>query len=62
MASEGGDNDGLGRPLPTPARRFGRLPNLDVAVDFDEPLPPAEVDAWECVDSGDQDQIGEVGT
>lgn len=62
MASEGRDDDGLGRPLPAQPRRFGQLPSLNVPVDFDEPLPPSEVDTWECVDPGDQDQIGEVGT
>ena len=32
------------RPLP---RRFGQLPNLSVPDDFDEPLPEAELAAWE---------------
>ena len=32
------------RPLP---RRFGQLPNLVVPDDFDEPLPEAELAAWE---------------
>jgi hypothetical protein len=63
MTNEGGGGDeGLGRRLPTPPRRFGRLPGLNVPVDFDEPLPPAEINTWEGMGPGDQDQIGEVET
>jgi prevent-host-death family protein len=32
------------RPVP---RRFGQLPTLRVPDDFDEPLPEAELAAWE---------------
>ncbi len=60
MASEGGGDNGSGRPLPTPRRRFGQLPGLRVQADFDEPLPPGEVDAWESLDADFQDQIGEA--
>jgi prevent-host-death family protein len=34
-------------PIP---RRFGQLPNLVIPSDFDEPLPAAELDAWEGAD------------
>jgi hypothetical protein len=30
-----------------PPGRFGQLPNLDVPEDADDPLPNAEIDAWE---------------
>lgn len=29
------------------ARRFGQLPDLDVTVGFDEPLPESELQTWE---------------
>ncbi|QFS89212.1 hypothetical protein FIV07_00575 [Mycobacterium sp. THAF192] len=31
---------------PSP-RRFGQLPDLEVAVGFDEPLPESELQTWE---------------
>jgi hypothetical protein len=31
----------------TRGRRFGQLPNISVPADFDDPLPDAEVVAWE---------------
>jgi prevent-host-death family protein len=43
-----------GRPVAVltpaqPARRtFGQLPTLAVPDDFDEPLPDAEIEAWEA--------------
>ena len=43
-----------GRPVAvlTPAqpvrRTFGQLPTLVVPDDFDEPLPDAEIEAWEA--------------
>ena len=45
-----------GRPVaklvpvhPVP-RKFGQLPNLFVPKDFDEPLPDAELAAWDGVE------------
>jgi prevent-host-death family protein len=32
------------RPVP---RRFGQLPTMVIPKDFDEPLPAAELEAWE---------------
>lgn len=37
---------------PPGARIFGQAPNIRVPEDFDEPLPDAEIDAWEA-DSAD---------
>lgn len=34
--------------------------DMRVQADFDEPLPPGEVDAWESLDADFQDQIGEA--
>lgn len=34
-------------PLQPAPRTFGQLPNLAVPKDFDEPLPEAELAAWE---------------
>lgn len=34
-------------PIEQRQRRFGQLTNLVVPADFDEPLPAAEIDAWE---------------
>ncbi|ART74169.1 prevent-host-death protein (plasmid) [Mycobacterium dioxanotrophicus] len=34
-------------PIAVPPRRFGQMPNLVVPSDFDEPLPAAELSAWE---------------
>ena len=35
-------------PVQQTPRRFGQLPNLIVPDNFDEPLPEAELDAWEA--------------
>ena len=44
-------NHGRAVAVLTPAhprpRRFGQLPALNVSDDFDEPLPEAEIRAWE---------------
>ena len=34
-------------PVHPVRRRFGQLPGLAVDDDFDEPLPVAELDAWD---------------
>ena len=34
-------------PVTAVPRRFGQLPNIVVPDDFDEPLPAAELAAWE---------------
>lgn len=34
-------------PVQQTPRRFGQLPNLIVPANFDEPLPEAELAAWE---------------
>ncbi len=44
------DNDGSNAQASRPhdaARTFGQIPNLLVPNDFDAPLPPSEVPAWE---------------
>lgn len=43
MTSEDGDTG----PKRTPPRRFGQLPDLAITDDFDEPLLPDEIEAWE---------------
>ena len=35
-------------PVQQTPRRFGQLPNLNVPANFDEPLPEAELVAWEA--------------
>ena len=37
-------------PVQPVARKFGQLPNLVVPKDFDDPLPDAELAAWEGAD------------
>ena len=37
-------------PVTAVPRRFGQLPNLVVPNNFDEPLPAAELAAWEGID------------
>lgn len=34
-------------PVQPRPRTFGQLPTLIVSPDFDEPLPEADIDAWE---------------
>lgn len=34
-------------PVEPVPRRFGQLPNLVIAADFDDPLPDAEIAAWD---------------
>ena len=46
MTSEDGDTG----PKRTPPRRFGQLPDLAITDDFDEPLLPDEIEAWETPD------------
>ncbi|KAA0093600.1 type II toxin-antitoxin system Phd/YefM family antitoxin [Mycolicibacterium sp. P1-18] len=36
-------------PLEARARTFGMLPNINVPESFDDPLPDAELDAWNGV-------------
>jgi hypothetical protein len=33
---------------PPVVRTFGRLPNISVSEEFDEPLPDAEIAVWEA--------------
>lgn len=58
MATDAG-NKGVGHPPPTPPRNFGQLPALSVSDDLDEPLPQAEVDAWEDSAASAQDDGSE---
>ncbi len=46
VTSEDGDTG----PKRTPPRRFGQLPDLAITDDFDEPLLPDEIEAWETPD------------
>ena len=34
-------------PVEPVPRRFGQLPNLAIAADFDDPLPDAELAEWD---------------
>ena len=34
-------------PIQPRPRKFGQLPNLVIAIDFDDPLPDSELAAWE---------------
>ncbi|OMC37025.1 prevent-host-death protein [Mycobacterium sp. GA-1841] len=38
-------------PVGPRGRTFGQLPDFDIPEDFDEPLPPGELEAWDGVTS-----------
>ena len=37
-------------PVQPAARIFGQLPNLIIPMNFDEPLPEAELNAWDGIE------------
>jgi prevent-host-death family protein len=42
-------------PVQPRPRTFGQLPNLVIGADFDGPLPPSELAAWEGAAGADSD-------